>query len=110
MTNLLINEWLEDFINEFFKSKNELLYTDFVLQKDKYSFYIKFVDKLRPNVYIINNSYYFNTFIILKDTVNNIYTKQTKHELFKYLINYLDNSTEYLNYLNRLNHVVIPTN
>lgn len=100
---LLIRQWLDEFIQEFFVNRYELKYTQFYIKENSGYFYLKFIDQLRPSIYTINSLYYFNTFIVFKDNIQNLYRHTSKHELFKYLITNLDNSTEYLNYLNRFN-------
>lgn len=102
MNELIIKEWLSDFIENHLLKDIRLRYTKIYFTENSGYLYLKIEDKLRPHFYIAEHQYFFNTFIALRENSNNIYSLPSKHELFKYLIYKLDNSILYLNYLGRL--------
>lgn len=100
----LTDQFLNDFINEYLLSIYELKYTDFSYKYDKFDFYFKIKDLLRPSMYLMGNSYSFNTYTILRLNTNSVhhFALQGKEVFFAYLRAELDKSVCYINYINRL--------
>lgn len=100
----LTDQFLNDFINECLLSIYELKYTDFSYKYDKFDFYFKIKDLLRPSMYLMGNSYSFNTHTILRLNTNSVhhFALQGKEAFFAYLKVELGKSICYTNYINRL--------
>lgn len=100
----LTDQLLNEFINEYLLSLYELQYTEFSYDYNKFDFYFKLIDRLHPPMFLIGNSYYFNKHLILRLNTNTLhyYSSQGKEIFFNFLKKELQNSTSYLNYINRL--------
>lgn len=103
----LLDQLLTDFIYEYLVPQRALSYTEFKFDYNKFDFYLKAVDKLIPNAYIVDSSYVFNKETILRLSRNNLESSFLKgrEEFFKYLKTELNNSKSYLKYLNRISGV-----
>lgn len=101
----LIDQLVNDFINEKLNKLYELSHTKIYFTYNKFDFYLKAEDLLRPKVCIIGNSYYFNKHNFLNLNTNNVmfYSSLGKEKLFNYFNKELLNSKTYQNYFNRLN-------
>lgn len=100
----LIDQKIDEFIRQVLLPIRNLEYTEFSYDYDNFTFYLKFKDKLRPKVCVINSSYVFNKHTILRLSINNIlkYTENSQEELNVYLTKQLKDSKQFSQYLNRL--------
>ena len=100
----LIDQKIDNFINTHLINMYELKFTDIIYNYDKFNFYIKFIDLLRPKLILVNNEYWFNKHTVLRMSVNNLihFLNQDEKIFHDYLIHQLSLNKQYLDYINRL--------
>lgn len=100
----LLEQLLDEIIFEELVPMYELSFTDISYNFNKFDFYLKATDLLRPTCYLMKDSYQFNTFIFLRLKTDNVnyYASLGKEQLTEYILSQLKVSQEYNTYINRL--------
>lgn len=107
--SLLIKQWFEEYIDTVIKITPVYAYTDIAIKETKEDITLFLIDLLIPiiteNKKVMNKHYH-----IFTKSIESFYNFSDKQTFFSYITDLLDKSEEYTLYLNRLNHVSIPTN
>lgn len=100
----LIDQMVNEFINESLNPLYELSYTEFEYSYNKFDFYLKAYDLLRPNLYFMKDSYHSNSFVFLRLNTTTLAAKvsEGKEALTAYLQAALKESKAYQTYIQRI--------
>lgn len=98
----LLDQKINEFILENLLTCDYFPYTDFEFKYNKFDFYLKAKDLLRPPVCLIVDSYSFNSHIILRLNTQTVLQQslQSKENFVDYLYKELFNNKQYIAYLN----------
>ena len=100
----LIDQKIDNFINTNLINIYELKFTQFNYDYNKFNFYIKFIDLLRPNIVLVQNEYWFNKHTVLRLSVSDVlyYINQDEKVFHNFLMQHLNLNKTYVAYINRL--------
>lgn len=99
----LLDQKINEFILENLLASDFFPYTDFEFKYNKFDFYLKAKDLLRPTMCLIKDSYSFNTHVILHLNTQTLYyySLKSKEEFVSYLYKQLMLNKEYIKFLNK---------
>lgn len=104
---LLIQEWLSEYLDNL-KSSYIFKYSEIKIREGK-NLFLFIEDLLIPTI-MENGKLMNKTYTIFIEDINVFYKHEDKISFISYLENLLKNSSEYTQFLNRLNHEFISTN
>lgn len=107
--NLIIKQWFEEYIDTVIKVTPVFAYTDIAIKESKTEITLFLIDLLIP-IITENNKVMNKHYHIFTKSIESFYNFSDKQNFFSYLSGLLNESEEYTQYLNRLNHEPLSTN